>query len=597
VGKGFRNIGVLLLSCVAAFASAQDRALQIAPAKPAPAGERRVALVIGNSAYKSSPLRNPVRDARAISRALAETGFKVTVLENASETGMRRAIRAFGDELAAGGVGLFYYAGHGMQVRGRNYLIPVNADIEREDEVEDQAVDANLVLTKMDSAKNSLNLMILDACRNNPFARAFRSAAQGLAQMDAPSGTLVAFATAPGSVASDGDGENGLYTKHLLANMTRAGLPIEQLFKEVRIGVGRETSDRQVPWESSSLKGNFFFIAPDPSLSAEAQKQHLEKAVADAVRREQEKIAEQQRQMQAMIRDMLAKQRAELEEEMRRRDEALGRKPPPPAPVAAAPAVDREVVFWESIKNSTNPEDFKAYLAQYPKGAFTALARTRLTPAPERPAAPAPADPLADRNDPLQVASVAPTPVAAEALDPRFPKIGDRWQYEYKDTFKRETREVAVEVIGVSKDGILDEDNFSFYGKGARAHSANAELLMLQQVWMFSPYLQVFNAATPGARWDDIHARNDNFCAKRPSCTYSAKVTGRERVTTRAGTFDAVTVVVDLSVSGGGFYIQRRGTFWYAESAKRMVKSTVRTLQGNPWVSDYELELVSYKLN
>jgi uncharacterized caspase-like protein len=586
VREGFRYIGVLLLSCVAALAAAQDRALQIAPVKPAPAGERRVALVIGNSAYKSSPLRNPVRDARAISRALAETGFKVTVLENASETGMRRAIRAFGDELAAGGVGLFYYAGHGMQVRGRNYLVPVNADIEREDEVEDQAVDANLVLSKMDSAKNSLNLMILDACRNNPFARAFRSAAQGLAQMDAPSGTLVAFATAPGSVASDGEGDNGLYTKHLLANITRPGLPIEQLFKEVRIGVGRETGDRQVPWESSSLKGNFFFIAPDPSLSAEAQKQHLEKAVADAVRREQEKLAEQQRQMQQMIREMLAKQRAELEEEMRRRDEALGRKPAAPPPVAvapAAPAVDREVVFWESIKGSSNSEDYKAYLAQYPEGAFAALAKSRLAPAPAA--------------DPVQVAAVAPTPVAAEAPDPRFPRIGDRWQYEYKDTFKRETREVAVEVVGVSKDGILDEDNFSFYGKGARAHSASAELLMLQQVWIFSPYLQVFNAATPGARWDDIHARNDNFCAKRPSCIYAAKVTGRERVTTRAGTFDAVTVVVDLTVSGGGFYIQRRGTFWYAESAKRLVKSTVRTLQGNPWVSDYDLELVSYKLN
>jgi len=141
----------------------------------------------------------------------------------------------------------------------------------------------------------------------------------------------------------------------------------------------------------------------------EAQKQHLEKAVAEAVRREQEKLAEQQRQMQAMIREMLAKQRAELEEEIRRREEALGRKPPAAAP--AAPAVDREVVFWESIKNSTNPEDFKAYLSQYPKGAFVSLAQTRLNPAsaPAQPAAPALSDPLADRSDPLQVASVAPT--------------------------------------------------------------------------------------------------------------------------------------------------------------------------------------------
>jgi len=594
--KGFRKLGVLLLSCLAALASAQDRALQIAPVKPAPAGERRVALVIGNSAYKSSPLRNPVRDARAISGALAETGFKVTVLENASETGMRRAIRAFGDELAAGGVGLFYYAGHGMQVRGRNYLIPVNADIEREDEVEDQAVDANLVLTKMDSAKNSLNLMILDACRNNPFARAFRSSAQGLAQMDAPSGTLVAFATAPGSVASDGEGENGLYTKHLLANMTRPGLPIEQLFKEVRIGVGRETGDRQVPWESSSLKGNFFFIAPDPSLSAEAQKQHLEKAVAEAVRREQEKLAEQQRQMQAMIREMLAKQRAELEEEIRRREEALGRKPPAAAP--AAPAVDREVVFWESIKNSTNPEDFKAYLSQYPKGAFVSLAQTRLNPAsaPAQPAAPALSDPLADRSDPLQVASVAPTPVAAEAPDPRLPKLGDRWQYVYKDPLSGASRDFAVEVIAAATDGILDEDNFSMYGKGARAYGRDAELLVIQQVWLFSPYLKAFGAARPGARWDDIRARNDNFCRSQ-ACSYSARVAGTERVSTPAGTFDTVKVEVDLRAGSAAYSLHRRATFWYADAAKRFVRSTMRTFAGATRMPDYDLELVSYKLN
>jgi uncharacterized caspase-like protein len=147
-----------------------------------------VALVIGNSGYKAAPLRNPVNDARAMARVLAETGFAVTLIEDATQAGMRRAIRTFGDELARGGVGLFFYAGHGMQVRGKNFLIPVNADIQREDEVEDQAVDANLVLSKMDTARNTLNVMILDACRNNPFQRSFRSGAQGLAQMDAPSG-------------------------------------------------------------------------------------------------------------------------------------------------------------------------------------------------------------------------------------------------------------------------------------------------------------------------------------------------------------------------------------------------------------------------
>src|SRR5258706_11077575 len=137
--------------CVIGYAA--ERQLQIAPTAPAPGGEKRVALIIGNSSYKNSPLKNPVNDARAISKALASTGFKVTVIEDATQTTMRRAIRTFGNEIQHGSVGLFYYAGHGMQVRGRNYLIPVNADIEQEDEVEDQAVDANLVLSKMDTAK------------------------------------------------------------------------------------------------------------------------------------------------------------------------------------------------------------------------------------------------------------------------------------------------------------------------------------------------------------------------------------------------------------------------------------------------------------
>jgi len=620
VRTAFRKIGLMLLLCgVAAVAVAQGRQLLIAPVKPAPAGERRVALVIGNSAYKSSPLRNPVKDARAMSKALAATGFKVTILEDASETAMRRAIRAFGDELIGGGVGLFYYAGHGMQVRGRNYLIPVNADIEREDEVEDQAVDANFVLAKMDSAKNALNLMILDACRNNPFARAFRSSAQGLAQMDAPSGTLVAFATAPGSVASDGDGDNGLYTKHLLANITRPGLPIEQLFKEVRIGVGKDTKDRQIPWESSSLRGDFFFVAPDPSLSAEAQKQQMEKAIAEAVRREQEKLAAQQRQMQAMIREMLAKQRAELEEEMKRRAEALGAKPPAPA----APAVDRELLFWDSIKNSSNPEDYKAYLAQWPKGTFAALAHARVSPpeqaaapvepppqppqlAPPAPAGPPPAagslerDPLSDPDDVLEdpnlqatLAAAAPVQIGAQGpLDPRFPKVGDRWEYAYTDYTTRERRDMRIEVLGVSKDGILETDTLA-----SRVHSMQADLEIAFPVWQFSPYLLSFSEPRPGTGWSDLTARNDRYCLHVPSCSYDAKVTGRETVTTAAGRFDALKVEVELTATFSGFYVRRRATFWYSEAAKRVVKSSLRTLSGNVNAPDYDLELVSYKLN
>ena len=232
--------------------------------------EQRLALVIGNGAYKASPLSNPVNDARAMAGALKETGFAVILKENASLKDMTLALREFGDKLKGGGVGLFYYAGHGMAVKGRNYLIPVDAQIEREDEIAFNALDANAVLDKMESAGNRLNLAILDACRNNPFTRSFRSGSQGLAQMDAPVGTLVSFATAPGQVASDGNGKNGLFTQHLLENIRRPGLKIEDVFKAVRVSVRRDSEGKQVPWEASSLEGDFYFVAA-PAVPAAAQ--------------------------------------------------------------------------------------------------------------------------------------------------------------------------------------------------------------------------------------------------------------------------------------------------------------------------------------
>ena len=246
--------------------AADDRNLGVSkPAAALASGtERRIALVIGNSAYDISPLRNPGNDARAIASALRESGFQVTERHNLTQAAMREAIRIFGDELKRGGVGLFYYAGHGLQVRGRNYLVPVKTDIKREDEIEDQAVSADVVLQKLDAAKNRLNIVILDACRNNPFARSFRSNVQGLAQMDAPSGTLLAYATAPGSVAADGRGANGLYTQHLVASLKTPGLKIEDVFKRVRVAVKRDSNGLQIPWENTSLEGDFYFKPGKP---------------------------------------------------------------------------------------------------------------------------------------------------------------------------------------------------------------------------------------------------------------------------------------------------------------------------------------------
>lgn len=245
---------------------AQDdhRGMRVQQATPT---ERRVALVIGNSAYRDSPLSNPVNDARDMAAALRGLGFEVIHGENLSQNEMKRQIRSFGEKIPNGGVGLFYYAGHGIQIKGSNYLIPVDANIVREEEVEYESVDVGLVLAQMEAARNRLNIVILDACRNNPFARRFRSPQKGLASIDAPSGTLIAYATAPGSVASDGAGKNGLYTQELLKQMRTPNLSIEQVFKQVRIAVRNLTQGRQIPWEASSLVGDFYFSATEVTMS------------------------------------------------------------------------------------------------------------------------------------------------------------------------------------------------------------------------------------------------------------------------------------------------------------------------------------------
>ena len=225
--------------------------------------EPRTALVIGNGAYRDAPLKNPVNDARDMAAKLRELGFQVIERLDADRPSMRQGLREFEQRLRQQrGVGLFYYAGHGVQLMGQNYLIPVGVDIHQEFEVPDEAVDAEAVLRAMESAGNELNIVILDACRNNPFTRGFGSAGRGLARMDGPAGTFIAYATAPGAISQDGrDGRNSPYTRYLLAAMGVPGLSLEQIFKRVLVAVEQETGGAQIPWVASSLRGEFYFSA------------------------------------------------------------------------------------------------------------------------------------------------------------------------------------------------------------------------------------------------------------------------------------------------------------------------------------------------
>ncbi|MDK9714829.1 MAG: caspase family protein [Sulfuritalea sp.] len=315
----FLRLAILVLfafSTTLAPAAEPQRNLEVAPTTSG----KRIALVIGNAAYPGvGALRNPANDAGDIAARLKRLGFDVILRTDARQKDMLRALTEFGNKVQPGTEALFFYAGHGMQVRGKNYLIPIDAEIHNESAVSSEAVDVDQLLDKLAPAR--LSLVILDACRNNPFERSFRGGGQGLAQINAPSGTLIAYATAPGRVAADGEGRNGLYTSELLAAMDVPGIKIEDVFKRVRANVVRKSNEAQTPWESSSLTGDFYFREGD-------------KAAGDAIGG----IAPSGRLDPAAI----------------------------------------ELEFWRSVERGGSLADFREYLKQYPRGKFAGLARTRV---------------------------------------------------------------------------------------------------------------------------------------------------------------------------------------------------------------------------
>ena len=277
----------------------------------------KLALVIGNSNYKNAPpLGNPGNDAKAIGETLRQSGFEVTVKLDASRDDLAAAMRAHVQVLAARkAVGLFYFAGHGLQLAWRNYLVPVDAAVRRLEDIQSACVDLTSLIEGINKASNPMNVVILDACRENPFGD-IRVENRGLSQIDAPHSTLLAYATAPGNVASDGEGANGLYTENLLREMRVPDAKIEDVFKRVRLNVRRRTNGQQIPWESTSLEEDFWFVPPQ----------------------ELKKVSEAE----------------------------------------AAREFETELVIWEKIKEATEPAPIEDYLRRYPSGRFSELALLRL---------------------------------------------------------------------------------------------------------------------------------------------------------------------------------------------------------------------------
>jgi hypothetical protein len=250
------------MSCAPPSSAQEPKSRQLVqPPSTSIERERRWGLVIGNGKYQNAPhLENATNDAKNMASTLRSLGFEILEGEDLTNEEMKRLILSFGAKLReAKGVGLFYYAGHGVQVSARNYLIPIDVSRIREETIEFDAVDVSRVLAEMDAAGNGLNIVILDACRTNPFTQAWRSGQAGLATMPDVKGTFIAYSTGPGRVAEDGPDGDSVFTSELLKQMRVPDITIEAMFKLVRARVNDLTKGKQIPWESSSLIGDFCF--------------------------------------------------------------------------------------------------------------------------------------------------------------------------------------------------------------------------------------------------------------------------------------------------------------------------------------------------
>ncbi len=324
-------------------------ALSLAPAWANAPDPSRLALIIGNNAYPGSPLKNPVNDASDMGKLLATAGFTVSAHLDIRHKDMAAAIERFGNGIRNPEVKLvvFYYAGHGVQLDWRNYLLPVDAVADTTATLRQSCIDLNQVIGNFGKTKGKTFVIVLDACRDNPFGSSYQPEQKGLSQFDAPVGSLLAYATSPGNVASDGSGKNGLYTENLLRELSVRGARIEDALKRVRLNVRLSSNGAQIPWETTSLEDDIFIFNDQKKKLSEAEQEQL---------------------------------------------------------------LEADLAAWARIKASSKAEDWVDYLRNFPNGRFAEIAQTRLArllaEKERKPVAAAPVPPVATANAPQSPAAI-----------------------------------------------------------------------------------------------------------------------------------------------------------------------------------------------
>lgn len=498
---------------------------------------QRVALVIGNNAYRGSPLINPVNDARSIGTLLRDADFAVEQQTDASLQTMAGAIERFGAAVRRGETKLavFYYAGHGAQLDWRNFLLPVDAVVQNPADMKSRCVDLGQVLQHFAQTSDKTFVVILDACRDNPFGADYRPDNKGLSQFDAPVGSLLAYATAPGNVALDGAGSNGLYTENLVRELAMRGARIEDCLKRVRLNVRLASQGAQIPWESTSLEQDVvIFPSGQTKLS---------------------------------------------EEEVERQFEA-------------------ELATWNRIKNSKKIDDWVGYLRDYPNGRFSEVAQARLArllEAVERPApratqqAPVKAIELAPglRKGPLFQPSANPNSAGTHPLGRRF-SVGDEAVYRQSDLLtgvEERVRTTRVSLVDVDSDLVE-------YNNGASATDLLGNPIRGPQRTFVGP-MQFYPAELQlGKRWVARMAVTTR-AGHSGSVEFNVKVAALERVSVPAGEFHAFRIEAIGWNYATNVSLERR--FWVVPGLNFPVKAERVGRRQGRWVETERDELVSLR--
>jgi hypothetical protein len=474
----------------------------------------RVALIIGNSAYANAPLRNPANDAQAMSDVLRRLGFQVLELRDGSKAQMSAAISKISDTLKGKqGVGMLYYAGHGLQLDWRNYMVPVDANLKTAADVPRQAIELSSVVDVFKAAGNRMNIVVLDACRDNPFGKD-TSTAKGLAQLDAPPSTFLAYATAPGNVAEDGDEKsgNGLYTQFLLQELKRPTAKIEDVFKRVRLNVRKQSQGRQIPWESTSLEDDFFFNDGVKHTIKPEELARMAISSTKAVNGPSEK--EQIAKLQELDR-IAASARANEQKLSKEQKRELGFK--------------ESKAAWDAIKTSANPEDFYAFLQRFPTaGELSELAQYRL-------------DQLVK---PKITASVGKGQDASLGYTgPRF-KVGDRYEFQLTDSQTGVVKNTYVNrVTSIEGDAVV-------FNNGGLLTTALGGYIKTGQGTFDPPIGNAPSELQIGKKWSGQGTQTTSD-GRVLQLQMDSKVIGRETITVLAGTFQTYVVERNIFVTPG----------------------------------------------